>query len=731
MNSSRLFTASRIALIVTAMSFALRGACVGSWVSEFNLTHEEVGWIDGTAFYGFTLAMIFGGPLCDVLGLGRIAAFAFAGHLVGILLTLFAWNFWSLYIGTLIFGIANGSVEAACNPLIATLYPNDKTTKLNKFHVWWPGGIVIGGILAYALSHAGLGWKPQFATMLVPLAAYGFLFLGQEFPRTERVQQGVTTREMFSACLNPWFLLMVVCMLMTASTELGPAQWIPNVLTHAGVPGILVLAWISGLMAIGRNYAGAFVHRLSPLGMLLASAVLSALGLFAMSHAGGGMLFAAATLFAVGVCFFWPTMLGYVSETFSKTGALGLAIMGGVGTLSVSFVLPLIGRFYDRAIIARMPAGHTAAELAAAPAGQRLGGGLVGGASFGRPASPRPGGGPAGGALLCLSRAISQSALERKPPCRRTKVGRASVLAYSFQLCDTLQNYPTLHSPMSTDPTDLPIHRLVPAMAARRWSPVDLVEGYLERVRRLDPKLHAYIALYSEDARLAAQAAEMAIRSGHRVGTFHGIPIAIKDVIEIEGRITTAGAKLWRERVSPTTATVVRKLLGAGMIILGKTHTVEFALGGWGTNQHMGTPWNPWDANVARCPGGSSSGSGVAVAGRLAPCAIGTDTGGSIRLPSSFCGIVGLKTTVGRISTHGILPLAPTLDTPGPMVRSVEDAALLLTLLQGGDPLDPKNAGPDSGRSSSEFAPRSGGADPRRSSQKRARGDRPGSPGRL
>lgn len=366
MNASRLFAASCVALIVTAMSFALRGEAAGAWATQFNLSHEQVGWINGTAFWGFTLAMVFGGPLCDALGLGRIMTLAWVGHLAGILLTIFAWDYWSLYTGTLLFGIANGSVEAACNPLIATLYPDNKTTKLNHFHVWFPGGIVIGGLLAFALGRAGLGWQAQFACLLLPLAVYGVMFLGQSFPQTERVQQGVSTGSMFAACLNPLFLLMVVCMLMTAATELGPGQWIPNILTNAGVSGILVLVWITGLMAVGRQFAGVFVHRLSPLGMLVASSVLSALGLYAMSKASGPMLFGAATVFALGVCFFWPTMLGFVSENFPKTGALGLAIMGGAGMLSVSFVLPVIGRVFDAGIAARLPAGQTAATLGAA-----------------------------------------------------------------------------------------------------------------------------------------------------------------------------------------------------------------------------------------------------------------------------------------------------------------------------------------------------------------------------
>ncbi len=369
MNAQRLFAASCVALIVTAMSFALRGAAAGEWALQFHLTHEQVGWINGTAFWGFTLAMVFGGPLCDALGLGRIVALAWIGHLVGILLTIFAWNYASLYAGTLIFGIANGSVEAACNPLIATLYPTDKTTRLNHFHVWFPGGIVIGGLLAFALGRAGLGWQVQFGSMLVPLAIYGVMFRGQAFPRTERVTSGVSTGAMFAACVRPAFLLMVACMLLTASTELGPGQWIPNILTNAGVSGILVLVWITGLMAVGRQFAGVFVHRLSPPGMLLLSAILSGFGLYAMSQATGAMLFGAATVFALGVCFFWPTMLGFVSERFPQTGALGLAIMGGAGMLSVSFVLPVIGRYFDNGIAARLGAGQTVDSLAAAAPG--------------------------------------------------------------------------------------------------------------------------------------------------------------------------------------------------------------------------------------------------------------------------------------------------------------------------------------------------------------------------
>jgi MFS family permease len=355
-----------MALIVTAMSFALRTAAVEAWHVEFALSYEQVGVINGAALWGFTVAMIFGGPLCDSLGMRWIMRLAALGHIVGILLTIFAWSYWSLFAGSLIFGIANGSVEAAANPLIATIFPGDRTTKLNHFHAWFPGGIVIGGLISFALVKLGLGWKVQFATMLIPLVIYVFMFAGQAFPRTERVEHGVSTKSMWLACFNPLFLLMVACMLLTAATEFGAENWIPAILSNAGVSGILVLVWITGLMSVGRQVAGPFVHKLSPPGMLVLSAVLSVLGLYMMGHSSGMMLFVAATLFAFGVCFFWPTMLGTVSERFPKTGALGLAIMGGAGMLSASFIVPLVGRWYDKAIAARIPADQTADALKAA-----------------------------------------------------------------------------------------------------------------------------------------------------------------------------------------------------------------------------------------------------------------------------------------------------------------------------------------------------------------------------
>ena len=227
------------------------------------------------------------------------------------------------------------------------------------------------------------------------------------------------------------------------------------------------------------------------------------------------------------------------------------------------------------------------------------------------------------------------------------------------------------------------------ALAAGELTSEQLVDALLARIERLEPRLGAFVEVYADDARAAATAADRARQAGKAVGRFHGVPIALKDIIDLKGRVTTGGSKVWESRISPVTATLAHRLIEAGLVVIGKTRTVEFAMGSWGTNRHMGTPWNPWDLAVHRAPGGSSSGSGVGVAACLVPWAIGTDTGGSVRLPSAWNGLTGLKVTFGRVSCHGVLPLAHTLDTPGPMCRSVEDAVDLYRILQGADPLDP------------------------------------------
>lgn len=231
-----------------------------------------------------------------------------------------------------------------------------------------------------------------------------------------------------------------------------------------------------------------------------------------------------------------------------------------------------------------------------------------------------------------------------------------------------------------------PLTALSSQLDAGETTSVEIVSACLANIDALDAKLHAFIEVYREDAIRLAEAADLERRAGFVRGPLHGLPIAIKDLFHIEGRQTTAGSKSWLGRISSRTAVCVQRLLDAGMIPLGKTHLVEFAYGTWGTNQPMGTPWNPWDMNVHRVAGGSSSGSAVAVAAGMAPAALGTDTGGSVRIPAALCGLVGLKPTYGRIPLDGVVPLSKTLDSVGPLTRTVEDAALLVAVM-GGEPL--------------------------------------------
>jgi MFS family permease len=351
---SLLFNASNVALVVTALTFATRGGFIAPWMEEFDLTGTQVGWIVGTAFWGFTLAMVVLGPLVDLLGLGRVLAIAFVSHVIGLVMTIFADGFWTLFFSTMLIGIANGSVEAACNPLITALYPNDKTTKLNLFHMWFPAGIVFGGLLVYFFAKIGWGWRIQTVAMLLPTLAYGIMFLGHRFPPTERVTSGATYKDMLKATVSPLFLFMAFFMMFTAATEQGTMQWITVLLNNSmemmfseGVSSILILVWISAIMALARLVAGPVVHKLSGIGVLLFSAVFSGIGLYLMSISSGIVLFASATVFAIGVAYFWPNMLGVVAEKVPASGALGLALMGGFGFLGGAIAQPAVGRIYD------------------------------------------------------------------------------------------------------------------------------------------------------------------------------------------------------------------------------------------------------------------------------------------------------------------------------------------------------------------------------------------------
>jgi len=363
----QLFVASCLALLVTSLSFGIRAGILGRLGVQFELNTQQLGTIAATAFWGFPLAIVVGGMVVDAIGMKKLLVAAFVFHLVGIVLTIFATGYWSLFISTLLIGIANGTVEAACNPLVATIYSDNKTTKLNHFHLWFPGGIVIGTLLVFFLDKVGIGWQVQVGLMVIPTVIYGYLFSKLDFPVTERVASGVSSAEMYKSLLNPLFLLFIILMFGTAITELFTGQWIDVLLKNVTDNAILLLTLETGVMVIGRAFAGPVVHKFSPLGVLLISSVLAAAGLYLLGHTSGNMLFVGAILFGMGVCYFWPTMLGFVSENLPKTGAVGMNLMGAAGMFAVSIYMIFMGGYYDKLIASHMENGLEEAKKAAGP----------------------------------------------------------------------------------------------------------------------------------------------------------------------------------------------------------------------------------------------------------------------------------------------------------------------------------------------------------------------------
>ncbi len=369
---SQLFLASCLALLVTSLSFGIRAGILGRLGVQFELNAGQLGTIAATAFWGFPLAVVIGGFVVDIIGMKRLLIVAFVFHLAGILLTIFAGGYWSLFISTLCIGIANGTVEAACNPLVATIYSDNKTTKLNHFHLWFPGGIVIGTLLVYFLDKVGIGWQIQVGLMIIPTLIYGFLFSKLSFPVTERVASGVSTGDMYKAVASPLFVVMIILMFGTAITELFTGQWIDVLLKNVSDNAILLLTLETGVMVVGRGFAGPVVHKFSPTGVLLISSILAAVGLYLLGHSSGNMLFVGAIVFGMGVCYFWPTMLGFVSENLPKTGAVGMNLMGGAGMFAVSVYTIFMGGHYNDLIAGKLPAGADMKLYNDAPAGSEL-----------------------------------------------------------------------------------------------------------------------------------------------------------------------------------------------------------------------------------------------------------------------------------------------------------------------------------------------------------------------
>lgn len=346
-NRTALFAASCASLLVTSLSFGIRAGILGDLGVEFELTTAQLSQIAATAFWGFPVSMIVGGAIVDRVGMKNLMRLAYVGHFVGIILTIFAGGFWTLWGSTLLIGLANGMVEAVCNPLIASVYPEEKTTKLNQFHLWFPGGIVIGSIVAFGFGKLGLNWQLMMAVMLLPTIWYAIQMERLEFPVTERVANKVSDSDMYKALANPLFILITIAMLGTATSELFINQWVDVLLRSVSDNAILILLITSGVMTLGRAFAGPVVARFSTTGMLLYSAILTSIGLYLMSTVEGNLLFVSAVIFGLGVTYFWPTMLGFVATYLPNTGAVGLAVVGAAGMFAVSIYTQFMGGYYD------------------------------------------------------------------------------------------------------------------------------------------------------------------------------------------------------------------------------------------------------------------------------------------------------------------------------------------------------------------------------------------------
>ncbi|MGB3548070.1 MAG: MFS transporter, partial [Saprospiraceae bacterium] len=343
-NRDRLFLAACVALIVTSMTFAIRAGILPNLAQDFGLTDQELGYINSMAFYGFPIAMLVGGAIYNKVGPKVLLWLAFGSHLLGLVLTMISGGFWGLMISTFLIGFANGSVEAACNPLIADMYPDKQTEMLNKFHVWFPGGIVIGSLIAFFIGGI-VSWQVLIATMLVPTAIYGFLMLGQHFPKAQNLSSNM--KENLGGVFSLLFIFVAVCMTITATTEFGANQWVERIMGNAGANAMILLALTAGLMATGRFFAGPLVQRLNPVGVLIGSAVFAALGLFLLSQSTGAMVYVSTAVFAIGICYFWPTMIGFTAEYIPSSGALGLSLIGGAGMLGAGIWNPIIGGWID------------------------------------------------------------------------------------------------------------------------------------------------------------------------------------------------------------------------------------------------------------------------------------------------------------------------------------------------------------------------------------------------
>lgn len=358
-NKQRLFLGSCFALITTALSFAIRAGVLSQIGEQYGISATELGFINSMWFFGFPISMVLGGIFYNKIGPKVIMQVAFAAHTLGILLTVFTTGYTVLLMGTLLIGFGNGCTEAACNPMIADTYKGNMVDKmLNRFHMWFPGGIVIGSLLSKVMTDISISWQTQMALIIIPAVIYFVLFFGQKFPKP-KLEAMRSLSENFKAMLSPIFVFLFFCMALTAITEFGTEQWVGVILSQSGASPMIILALVTGTMAVLRYFAGPVIERFGQTGVLWAGAILSTIGILILSKVTGPSAYFAAIIFAFGVAFFWPTMIGAVAKRAPLTGALGLSIVGGVGMFSSVIFQPVIGGWIDKGREAASAAGLT------------------------------------------------------------------------------------------------------------------------------------------------------------------------------------------------------------------------------------------------------------------------------------------------------------------------------------------------------------------------------------
>lgn len=362
-NSSALFLGSCLALITTGLTFSIRAGILPQLGQSFNLNAEQLGFINSMWFLGFPISMILGGLFYYKVGPANIMRIAFISHTLGIILTIFATGYTSLLVSTLFIGFGNGCTEAACNPLIADLYSGKKMDKmLNRFHMWFPGGIVLGSLISKFMTDFGASWQTQMWVIMIPTILYAIIFWGKAFPEPKQ-EAAASISNNFKAMFSPVFIFLFCCMALTAISEFGPQQWVGIIMADSGASPMLILALVTGVMAVGRFFAGSVIKVLGQTGVLLFSAVFATIGVYLFSVVTGGMAYVAAIFFAIGVCYFWPTMIATTAQRVPLSGALGMSIIGGVGMFSTSIFQPIIGRWIDKSKEAVVASGQAVENI--------------------------------------------------------------------------------------------------------------------------------------------------------------------------------------------------------------------------------------------------------------------------------------------------------------------------------------------------------------------------------